>query len=486
MKFVLLSDLGHKPTRAGRLLNNSRASGAHHITQLARDHGAEATNIDYWTEWQTACLRDALIHWLSDDPDPWIGLSGSIDGSSTNDFKTLVHLIRREVPNLKVMLGGYRVPVGTRDWVDLAFIGRSGNIFTKWLRNEDISEYLFSTIDQNAPPTYKNPHGQILELPVAPIVQQNDFWSEYETHTIELALGCKFNCSFCGYDYRNVRNPVLVDEEKLYNSIKSAYDNFGITNFVLADDTINEVDDKLILLANVNKQLDFKPNYMAFARADVLGAQMHQIDLLKEARVNAMFFGLESLSPQVTKMIRKGGKPERMLQSLRNIKTEFSEAFTFGNLIMGLTGDTEESILRNCEILVDEQLLTSGGCNSLRIYENLENPDVKSDIDIDPKKFGYEIIGTDKEWAELGYSSQIWKNDWTNQTDADTLSEKVDAILGEGLQSKFTAHEVHGLRTLVPGHEWGWYNDHFQLANRLREKVVRRYVTNKENWLLGR
>jgi hypothetical protein len=185
-------------------------------------------------------------------------------------------------------------------------------------------------------------------------------------------------------------------------------------------------------------------------------------------------------------MIRKGGKPERMLQSLKSIKAEFPEAFTFGNLIMGLTGDSEESIIRNCNIIVDEQLLTSGGCNSLRIYENLENPDVKSDMDIDPNKFGYEIIGTDKEWAELGYSSQVWKNDWTNQHDADVLSERVDAILGEGLQSKFTAHEIHGLRTLVPGHDWSWYNDHFQLANRLREKVVRSYVKNKEKWLLGR
>ena len=78
MKFALLSDLGHKPTRAGRLLNNSRASGAHHITQLARDHGVDATNIDYWTEWSTATLRDSLLTWFNDDPEPWIGLSGSI------------------------------------------------------------------------------------------------------------------------------------------------------------------------------------------------------------------------------------------------------------------------------------------------------------------------------------------------------------------------------------------------------------------------
>jgi len=484
MKFALLSDLGHKPTRAGRLLNNSRASGAHHITQLARDHGVDATNIDYWTEWSTATLRDSLLTWFNDDPEPWIGLSGSIDGSSTKEFRTLVHLLKAQLPQLKVMLGGWRVPVGEEDWVDMAFIGRSGNIFTKWLQKQDISEYLYSIPGQ--PPTYKNPHGQILELPVAPIVQENDFWSEYETHTIEIALGCKFNCSFCGYDYRNVRHPVLVDEEKLFNSIQSAHDKFGITNFVLADDTINEVDDKLILLAKVNKQLNFKPNYMAFARADVLGAQMHQVDLLREARVNSMFFGLESLNPTVTKMIRKGGKPERMLQSLRDIKKEFSEAFTFGNLIIGLTGDNYESIMDNCKTIIDEQLLTSGGCNPLRIYKNLENPDVQSDIDKDPEKFGYEITGEDREWRELGYASQSWKNDWTTTIQAEQLALDIDKYLGSGLESLYTAHEMHGLKTLVPDQEWSWYNDHFHLANRLRDKVVTRYIKNKQKWLQGR
>jgi|TARA_R110001592_G_scaffold59933_2_gene182226 hypothetical protein len=482
MKFILLSDLGTKPTRAGQLQNNSRASGALHIVQVANNLGVEATNIDYWRCWSTSLIRDSIIEWFGDDEEPWIGLSGSIDGSSTKEFKTLVHLIKREVPQLKVMLGGYRVPTGESSWVDMAFIGRSGNIFTRWLQKEDISEYVFA----NNPLTYKNPHGEILETPVAPILKEEDFWHEGETHTIEIALGCKFNCSFCGYDFRNNKNPVLIDEEKLFNSIKSAHDKFGITNFVLADDTINEVDTKLELLAKVNDQLDFEPNYMAFTRVDVLGAKPHQIELIQKARINSMFFGIESLTPEVTKIIRKGGKPERMLQSLRMVKNEYPEAFTFGNLIIGLTGDNADSIWKNCEKIVEEQLLTSGGCNPLRLYSNLENPDVESDFDKNPEKFGYEIIGSDKEWEELGYSSQIWKNDWTDSDGADDLSSKIDVYLGDNLESKFTSHEVFGLQTLIPGEKWGWYNDHYNLANQQRNFIVKRYIKNKSKWLQGR
>ena len=115
------------------------------------------------------------------------------------DDPELAAMAKEELPQLKVMLGGYRVPTGEGSWVDIAYIGRSGNIFSNWLKGKDISEYLFN-INNAYPPTYKNPHGQPLELPVAPITKEEDFWCEHETHTVELALGCKFNCSFCGYD----------------------------------------------------------------------------------------------------------------------------------------------------------------------------------------------------------------------------------------------------------------------------------------------
>ena len=285
MKFILLSDLGTKPTRAGNLQNNSRSSGALHIVEIANSMGVESTNIDYWREWGVDNLRKCITNWFGDDPEPWIGLSGSIDGSSTQEFKNLTYLLKREIPNLKVILGGYRVPVGEEDWVDFAFIGRSGNIFTEWLHGNDLEKYVFS----ENPLTYKNPHGQILEKPVSPMLQSTDFWSDKETHTIELALGCKFNCSFCGYDFRNNKNPVLIDPEKVYNTLKDAHDNYGIRNFVLADDTINEIDDKLNLLGDIVEQLDFEPNFMAFVRADVLAAKPHQIELLQRSRINSMF-----------------------------------------------------------------------------------------------------------------------------------------------------------------------------------------------------
>ena len=49
--------------------------------------------------------------------------------------------------------------------------------------------------------------------------------------TIETALGCKFNCTFCGYDYRNNKNPKLNNIDTVIASMQTAYDVAGITNF---------------------------------------------------------------------------------------------------------------------------------------------------------------------------------------------------------------------------------------------------------------
>ena len=48
MKLLVLSDLYIRGTRIGGAPNNNRPAGAYYITQLARENGIDATNIDYF------------------------------------------------------------------------------------------------------------------------------------------------------------------------------------------------------------------------------------------------------------------------------------------------------------------------------------------------------------------------------------------------------------------------------------------------------
>ena len=413
--------------------------------------------------------------WFGSEKDCWISLSGSIDGSSTDEFKALVTHLKQEV-DLRVMLGGYRITVGESDWVDIAFIGRSVNIFEKWLQGEDISEYL-----HNAENPYKN-KDRIIREDRSYYTKDEDF-GKRRKHDLELLW--VVNPNVC-YDYLTIKILFLQQNRELKIQLEQYITNLALKEIILADDTINEIDTKIELLAEVVDELDFEPNFMAFARLDVLGAQRHQLEILKKARINSMFFGIESLNPNVTKVIRKGGRPEKNFDTLQWIKDEYPEAFTYGNFINGLTGDNEESIRYFTRAIIDQQLLTtSAGSNNLRLYTSLDNKEIMSDMDLDPETFGYEIIGTDREWPELGYSSQHWKNDWTDSYEMTDLNIWVDSSFSEGLVSKFTGHEMASLRATLPDQPWGNYNNTFHLHNRGAKRAIKRYITAKSNFLKG-
>jgi hypothetical protein len=455
--------------------NNSRLAGPLWICELSRKHGVIADTLDYFRSWDRSLLVDTILKFFQDDDQIYLATSGSVDDSNTIYFKEICEEIRRTKPNLTVILGGYRVITGNCDWVDVSFIGRCSNLFEDYLTGKDISQFKVS----DNPITYKNPHNIILETPVAPTVSGLEFASENEMLTIELGLGCKFNCAFCGFDYRNNKKAVLNTVDNIVRACQTAYDKYGITDFYLADDTINEVDDKLELLVDATKKLSFEPNFMAFARLDVIGAKPHQIDLLKRAKINTMFFGIESLNPTVTKSIRKGGNPERNYETLRMLKQEYPEAFTYGNFIAGLTGDSDQDIFDGTNRIIDEQLLTSAGINPLRIYSRIDNPDSQSEIDKNPTKYGYEILDGGEFAGQYGYDADYWKNDWCDNQKAQRISDEVDRLFVRGLRSVYTAHEYAAMKAMIPGHTIEKYNSLLYVANQTQKMLVSNYIREK-------
>ena len=72
--------------------------------------------------------------------------------------------LKKDLPQLKVMLGGFREPGGDSSWVDILLVGRCANIFLDYLQGKDISQYKV----YDNPPGYKNPHGVITDKPVTP------------------------------------------------------------------------------------------------------------------------------------------------------------------------------------------------------------------------------------------------------------------------------------------------------------------------------
>ena len=108
MKLLVLSDLYIRGTRIGGAPNNNRPAGAYYITQLARENGIDATNIDYFMSWPRQLLIESILKWFDNEKECHIGFSGSIDVSGLDAYKEIVLELKKDLPQLKVMLGGFR------------------------------------------------------------------------------------------------------------------------------------------------------------------------------------------------------------------------------------------------------------------------------------------------------------------------------------------------------------------------------------------
>ena len=84
MKFLVLSDLHLRETRAGKLKSNGRGVGAYYVTQEARKLGIDATNIDYFLDWPKDLLVQSMLTWFGEEKECLIGYSGSIAVSYTH------------------------------------------------------------------------------------------------------------------------------------------------------------------------------------------------------------------------------------------------------------------------------------------------------------------------------------------------------------------------------------------------------------------
>ena len=138
-------------------------------------------------------------------------------------------------------------------------------------------------------------------------------WSEdalifpTEALPLETARGCIFECKFCRYNMLGkkkgtyTRDVGLIKEELLYN-----YEKFGVTDYVIVDDTFNDTPEKVEAWAEMVSTLPFKIRYAAYLRVDLLHRYPHTIDLLKQSGLKATHFGIETIHPEASKIIGKG------------------------------------------------------------------------------------------------------------------------------------------------------------------------------------
>lgn len=476
MRFLILSE----NSNGGWPHLYFRSMGAFELRRRIESHGYSADILDWFTYWTDDELKQMISHHFTNEPNPVIAISTPFNTTDVHKIKPVLLWAKETYPNLKIIHGGSRTfDDSLNDLIDVFFLGRSMQMFDAWIQNNDLSQYIRHT---NPTVLVNNNFDEKIDNPVLPILKDSDLLSSKDILGFEIGVGCKFNCTFCNYELRNAKITKLVDPYALREYLNLAHKKYGITNYFASDDTLNETDEKLEIVAEAISGLDYHPQITAYARLDIINARPYQLELLNKIQFRSLFFGIESFNNEASKLVRKKSGLSDNYTTLKQIKSITPNTYTVGGIIIGLNKDSEQSIRHSVKRIVEEKLLHSLQLYPLLISKSntITSADYLSDIDQYPEKHNYKIINVNSFHHNNKYVPIYhWQSDWTDTRGAESLRLCLENEYRDSID--MLGHlEYAGYHTL------GVYNDapYEALKNRsftISTQLKRSYIKKKLN-----
>jgi len=286
-------------------------------------------------------------------------------------------LVKQERPDVRVLVGGPEI-TADNDWVlecpeiDFAAIGEGEQTFVALLTElgaHEIPERPIAGL-YVSPALSRTVRDQWSDEPVTrgllplfrqPLAHLNEVSSPYlhgildaadeQMLLLETIRGCIFKCKFCYYP-KSYDDLYFVSREKIIANLEHAQAR-GAKEVVLLDPTLNQrrdFDDFLRLLADCNPGRKF--TYFGELRAEGINATSAR--LLREANFTNVEIGLQSIDPVAQELMDRKNNLKAFERGVRALRDEGIEVKI--DLIIGLPGDTRESIRRSLHYLRDSKL----------------------------------------------------------------------------------------------------------------------------------
>lgn len=407
-----------------------RPLGAYRLASELRDHGYEVLVVDFFSQWikQPKKLLELLRLCLSDHT-LFVGYSGTFFSSQDkiktqlNSFRDyyggrgpldkwpqpvekifiLNQIIKKLAPRAKIFYGGAKANMIDRQLeesgVDFVVQGFADGVITD----------IMSRLSQNKNPVYdvnRRPgklrvinHDMLstqLDFPKTTTrFHASDCVEPYEVMPLETSRGCLFKCKFCAFPLlgRKKNDPdyhkhmsVLEDE------LSRNYHDFGITKYMMIDDTFNESTEKLVKILEAVKKTGLDLEFTCYLRLDLLERYPEQMRLLYDMGMKSCYLGIETLNPASARVIGKSSEIHKVKNTLGQAREIWGQdVAVYGSFICGLPRDTEKTINEWMQWVYDHsELLDSFMVGSLQLTRDQT---WVSEIGQDPAKFGYTFEG---------------------------------------------------------------------------------------------
>jgi hypothetical protein len=371
----------------------SRPLGGHRIAHYLREQGWDIEVVDWANWWSLEELQEFFrSRYTKDTVFAGFGHLYSLWSNTTEEFGIW---IKKHYPNVTLISGSGVNPMFQSMCIDYYIQG-----FGEYAIVE-----LLKYIAGNGPKPVFNLLGSrkvipaIDNYPAYPMkslmvkYEDRDFIQSDEWLTVELSRGCKFKCAFCQFPVLGVKDDSSRDTEDFEIQLRDAYDRFGISSYMIADETLNDRTEKISKFANVVERLNFTPWFSAYIRLDLLAARPLEREELLRMNVLGHYYGIESFNHKSAQAIGKGMKSDLIKQGLLNTRNYFESngrklyRANIG-LIAGLPYETKETLNNTLTWLVDNWQGQGFGIGPLGVPV-LDTSAKPSDIALNISKYGY-------------------------------------------------------------------------------------------------
>jgi len=278
--------------------------------------------------------------------------------------------LKQARPKLKVVLGGPEITIDN-GWVlrhpavDYAVIGEGEQTFAELLAatagrsagTERAASIPGLWTPENPEPPPRAPLENLDEIASPYLEGILDAADEKVMH-LETLRGCTFRCKFCYYP-KGYEGLHFLSAEKIAANLRHAAGR-GAREVVLLDPTINQRRDfagflRLLARHNPDRQL----TYFGELRAEGITPKLAR--LLREANFAEVEAGLQSLDPRTQALMGRTVNLEALERGARAMRGEGIAVRV--DLILGLPGDTLDSVRRGIEYLH-----RAGICTAVQVF----------------------------------------------------------------------------------------------------------------------
>ena len=457
----------------------ARDCGAYKIATELRRAGFDTQVVDFFAEMTTDEVADvvsrfvtkdtllvafATTHFVKELPDEELinvksqrhlrelFVATNLFPKSDEAMDVILRDIKSKNPNTKIAVGGERVSYCLKDspLIDFYITGK-GDVSivaladsldggTRELKGHKLPVGGFqinSNIDYKY---YSFINSKVIWAPEDHIFQG-------ECLPIEISRSCAFNCRYCGFDKKD-SDEYIKDMDVLRDELLRNYDQFGTTEYMICDPTLNDTIGKVRSLHKLFTSLPFKIEWSAFLRLDLINKYPEETrDLLGESGARSVEFGIESFNEKSLKIIGKPLHPSRTKELLYFLKEGWGDQVVMGSgFIVGLPEESEESVFESFEWLRSDDCPLDGALfTPLFIAKHVPSLEHIEDFPLftkDPGKYG--ISGGYKETKGTKRFHLDWSHKYMNNSRAVDLA----SYFAHHVVNKPIFHFFHHMRNV--------------------------------------